>query len=206
MPMLVQMFLLALLWAVAAWLVWLAWFAKRPGVDAALLAGNQVMTLDLGRAEKWIGKGRVYLRDDEWGLGAAVDGLLRDRATGLPVPLEVKCAKDGKGPSRPWPSHRYQLGVAFLVCEADPRVGQRAAKGILRYVRPDGEPVPGGLFEIENSPELREEVLTVVQGMRQLLTTGVEVHRSHAAPTRCMRCSVQHECTESLAARSPAQA
>ncbi len=89
----------------------------------------QILAADLGERLRSLGRGSVTPRDTEWGLAGKIDFLL----TGPQgrVPVEVKRATGSARPEagRAHDSHLLQMGVYLLVCESDPRVGQRPIEG-----------------------------------------------------------------------------
>jgi CRISPR-associated exonuclease Cas4 len=134
------------------------------------------------------------LRDSEWGLAARPDIILLDADDAIPV--EGKRLPTGRRLDAPWPSHRVQLGVHFMVCEADHYVRRRPREGWIRYFDDAGRIAQE--FRVPNDEALKQEVLAAVSGIRKRLQGG-EVHRSHENPGKCRGCSVRHACEEALA-------
>jgi CRISPR/Cas system-associated exonuclease Cas4 (RecB family) len=170
---------------------------KRARIAAEIPAGAKVVAADLAEGY-WGGPRKMTLRDREWGLKGVVDEVLE--TPDGPVPVEVKHVTGGRGtPRRPFDNHRAQLGVYFIVCEADPQIGRQPKRGLIRYVDAAGKTLPHGEFTVANTPEIREWVLGLVREMRQALGTKPDLHRDHHARARCAGCSVGDCCDENLA-------
>ena len=122
-----------------------------------------------------------------YGLSGKPDYLLEED-DGL-IPVEVK---SGNAPhsGRPYPSHRMQLAVYFLLIEDV--LEEDAPYGLIRY-RDD-------TLRVENTDELREELLEAVAEMKDILQDG-EAYRSHNLPRRCAGCSVAYACDQRLPIR-----
>jgi CRISPR-associated exonuclease Cas4 len=112
------------------------------------------------------------------------DYLLED-ADGL-VPVEVKSSAAPRN-GKPYPSHLMQLAVYFLLVEEV--LKEEAPYGLLRY--------RDRTLRVENTDELREELLDVIEKMRSILREG-EAHRNHNQTRRCAGCSVASSCDERL--------
>jgi CRISPR-associated exonuclease Cas4 len=120
-----------------------------------------------------------------YGLSGKPDYLLEAKSDGL-IPVEVK---SGIAPhlGQPYRSHLMQLAVYILLVED---VLQRQAPyGLIRY--------RDRTLEIANTPELREELLGLVDQMREQLSLS-EVRRSHNQRSRCAGCSLAEICDERL--------
>ncbi len=100
------------------------------------------------------------------------------------IPVEVKTAF---APRSPYPSHVMQLIAYCLLVEET--FGLRPPYGWIRY--------RDRSFQVEYTPELREELLRVLASMRRDLERG-EAHRQHHAPARCRACGFRTICEESL--------
>ena len=112
-------------------------------------------------------------------------------AEGGVVPVEVKSSACPPG-GRPYDSHLAQLAAYCLLVEDV--LGKAVPYGLVKYR--DRE------VRIEYTPELREDALALIEGMRRDMgatASGGEVHRSHEEPRRCAGCSLRDVCTESLA-------
>jgi len=131
------------------------------------------------------GKNSRVLVSERYGLRGKPDYLLED-AGGI-IPVEVKSGTMPQG-GRPYRSHLLQLAVYFLVVEEDLR--KRPLYGLIRY--------RDGSIRVENTNELREDLLDVVGQMRRALAED-DVRRSHQQARRCAACSVAHACDDRLA-------
>ncbi len=154
-----------------------------------------VITADLGQAST------VYpqwtLCDPDLGLCGAPD-LLQERDGVLEV-VEEKTITTGQPPRGLREGDRMQLASYLLLCERDPSVG-RSARGLLRYIDPEGVPFPGAEFRLELTGRLRNEVIQTVRAIREALAPGAEVHRNHRQAGRCAHCDqdLRMICGESL--------
>ncbi|MCS6965054.1 CRISPR-associated protein Cas4 [Thermoflexus sp.] len=110
------------------------------------------------------------------------DYLIRQRKAIIPV--EVKATR---APRYPHPSHVMQLVAYCLLVEET--FGLRPPYGWIRY--------RDRSFQVEYTPELREELLRVLASMRRDLERG-EAHRQHRSPARCRACGFRTICDESL--------
>jgi CRISPR-associated exonuclease Cas4 len=113
------------------------------------------------------------------------DYLLDDGAGGI-IPVELKSGPMPRG-SRPHRSHVMQLAVYFLLVEEELR--RDVHYGIIRY--------KNGESRIENTEGLRDELLDVVEEMREALFDD-DLRRSHEDARRCGACSMAHACEERL--------
>ncbi|HEX4951282.1 MAG TPA: CRISPR-associated protein Cas4 [Blastocatellia bacterium] len=162
---------------VAAACLWLAnWLRRRSGVPA-----GDIVYEDTSGAESEV------LYSLKYGLRGKPDYLLEED-DGL-IPVEVKSSNTPRN-GRPYPSHRMQLAVYFLLVEDV--LDADAPYGLIRY-RDD-------TLRVENTNELREELLDVVAEMRDILQDG-EAYRSHNSPRRCAGCSVAYACDQRLPMR-----
>ncbi len=119
-----------------------------------------------------------------YGLRGKPDYLLEEE-DGL-VPVEVKSSVAPRN-GRPYPSHLMQLAVYLLLVEEE--FDQPVPYGLIRY--------RDRTLRIENTDELREQLLDVVGEMQALLPDG-EAYRSHNLARRCAGCSVAYACDERL--------
>jgi len=124
------------------------------------------------------------LVSETYGLCGKPDYLLEED-DGL-VPVEVKSGQSPRN-GRPYPSHLMQLAVYFLLVEDV--LEEDAPYGLIRY--------RDRTLRIENTDELREELLDVVAEMQAILQDG-EAYRSHHSARRCAGCSVAYACDERL--------
>ncbi len=120
-----------------------------------------------------------------YGLCGKPDYLLEDD-DGL-IPVEVKSSHAPRN-AQPYPSHLMQLAVYFLLVEEE--FDQIPPYGLIRY--------RDRTVEVENTDELREQLLAVVADMQTILHDG-EAYRSHHSARRCAGCSVAYACDERLA-------
>jgi CRISPR-associated exonuclease Cas4 len=111
---------------------------------------------------------------------------LLEEADGL-VPVEVKSSFAPRN-RQPYASHLMQLAVYFLLVEDV--LEQEAPYGLIRY--------RDRTLRVENTAELREQLLELVAEMQDILADG-EAHRSHKSARRCAGCSVAYACAERLA-------
>jgi CRISPR-associated exonuclease Cas4 len=132
------------------------------------------------------GKNARVLVSRRYGLRGKPDYLLDDGTGGI-IPVELKTGTMPRG-GRPHQSHVMQLAVYFLLVEDD--LCKSATHGLIRY--------NNGSIQIENTGELRDELLDVVEEMREALFDD-DVQRSHEDSRRCGACSVAHACEERLA-------
>jgi len=111
------------------------------------------------------------------------DYVVADGADLIPVEVKSGCA-----PAQPYRSHLLQLAAyCLLVGET---ASQRPPYGILRYA--------DRTFEIPYTSELEEELLLVLQRMREDLSAAGAV-RNHEQPARCRGCGHRQHCDQSLA-------
>jgi len=125
------------------------------------------------------------LLSQRYGMSGKPDYLLDDRNVGL-IPVEVKSGVAPRN-SQPYLSHLMQLAVYFLLVEEV--LNSPAPYGLIRY--------RDRTLRIENTEELREDLLTLIKQMRKTLVSG-EAHRSHNQVRRCASCSLADGCDERL--------
>jgi CRISPR-associated exonuclease Cas4 len=113
------------------------------------------------------------------------DYLLKDRS-GAIVPVEVKSGNAPRG-GEPHESHRMQLAAYFLLIED--ALDCAPNHGLIRY--------RDRTLRVENTDELRDRLLEVINRMREILIEG-SAHRSHEQPARCARCSMADYCDERM--------
>jgi len=169
---------------------WLALFAVLLILGLALLwLARQT------RARAGLPRGRVIAAD--MGAWRRLDRPLFSRRhllTGRPdyivadgpdlIPVEVKSAR---APARPYDSHVLQLAAyCLLVAETS---GRRPPYGILHYA--------DRTFEVPFTRELEEELLTVLEMMREDLAAG-RADRDHDDPRRCAACGHRLQCDQAL--------
>ncbi len=143
------------------------------------LPGGEIVYEDTSGADSEV------LFSARYGLSGKPDYLLQQDG-GL-VPVEVKSSAAPRA-GKPYSSHLMQLAVYFLLVEDG--LQQDAPYGLIRY--------RDRTVRIENTDELRAELLDVIAEMRASLQEG-EARRNHQQPRRCAGCSVAYACDERLA-------
>ena len=120
-----------------------------------------------------------------YGLTGKPDYLVETRA-GL-IPIEVKSRP---APSQPYPSHILQL-VAYCLLVEDLE-GRAPPHGFIKYA--------DAVFEVDYTPALRRELLSLLDRMRRLRAQSGRhgVPRSHDEPRRCAGCGYRPMCDQSL--------
>ena len=148
-----------------------------------------------GRTQTGLPQGRVIAADvGGWRRPDRPLFSRRHQLTGRPdyvvadgpdlIPVEVKTAR---APARPYESHVLQLAAyCLLVAETS---GRRPSYGLLRYA--------DRTLEIPFTPELEEEVLAVLDEMRQDWSAGF-APRNHQDRRRCAACGYREQCEEAL--------
>lgn len=121
-----------------------------------------------------------------YGLSGKPDYLLDDESGAL-IPVEVK---SGAAPrtGRPYDSHLMQLVVYFLLVEDALR--RPVPYGLIRY--------RDRTLRIDNTENLRAELLNVLEQMRRVQANGA-ARRTHSQARRCAGCSMAESCDERLA-------
>jgi CRISPR-associated exonuclease Cas4 len=105
------------------------------------------------------------------------------------IPVEVK---SGHTPSNgPYTSHILQLAAYCLLVEEEHR--RRPPRGIIVYASEADH-----AFEIDYTPALTEELLSVLDEMRYALAEGA-AQRDHDQVARCQTCGYQESCGQALA-------
>ena len=100
------------------------------------------------------------------------------------IPVEVKSAN---APDVPYVGHLLQLAAYCLLVEDT--MGQTPPHGLLKYA--------DALYEVDFTPELRQEALAIIAEMRQAHTAQT-VHRSHNQQNKCRACGYFDVCEEAL--------
>jgi CRISPR-associated exonuclease Cas4 len=100
------------------------------------------------------------------------------------IPVEVK---SGPAPPVPYLGHLLQVAAYCLLVEAT--TGCTPPHGLLKYA--------DALYEIDFTPELRQELLSVLTEVRQARLAD-NVPRSHQQPNKCAACGVRYACDEAL--------
>ena len=111
------------------------------------------------------------------------DYLVEER--GQIIPVEVKSTAP---PPQPYRSHVLQLAAYCLLVEEV--YGQRPDHGLIHY--------PGRTFAVDYTPQLRAELIEVLEEMRDDLSAA-DVPRDHESPHRCRACGYREECDQRLA-------
>ncbi|MBO0719690.1 MAG: CRISPR-associated protein Cas4 [Blastocatellia bacterium] len=125
------------------------------------------------------------LYSEELNLCGKPDYIVQER-DGDMVPVEVKSGDAPRG-DHPYESHLMQLAAYFLLIEG--ALDCIPSHGLIRY--------RDRTLRVENTEELRERVLEVIERMRAGLRDG-RLHRSHNQPSRCARCSMAESCDERM--------
>lgn len=169
---------------VAAWVLLLLlaglallWLARRLRARAGLPAGR-VVAADMGSWRRL----KQPLLSRRYRLSGRPDYIVADGADLIPV--EVKSAR---APARPYVSHILQLAAyCLLIAETS---GRRPPYGILRYA--------DRTFQIPYTRELEEQLLDVLERMREDLAAG-DAPRRHQDRRRCAACGYRDVCEEAL--------
>jgi CRISPR-associated exonuclease Cas4 len=115
-------------------------------------------------------------------LSGKPDYLIRDGESIIPVEV-----KSGKAPPQPREGHVLQLAAYSLLVEEN--FGATVERGIVKY--------DDKQFEIAFTPELRAELLRVIDEMRSCFSEG-DAHRNHNDAWRCRSCGVRDTCDERI--------
>jgi len=116
-----------------------------------------------------------------YGLTGKPDYIVETRDGLIPVEVKSRAA-----PPEPYPSHVLQLAAYCLLIEDSE--GQAPPQGLIKYA--------DAVFEVDYTPELRRELLALLEGMRR--SRHVDVPRSHDEPHRCAGCGYRPKCDQSL--------
>jgi CRISPR-associated exonuclease Cas4 len=100
------------------------------------------------------------------------------------IPVEVK---SGPTPEQPYPAHLLQLAAYCLLVEE--QEGRAPPYGIITY--------KDCAFEVEYTPNLREELLDTLGAIRRDLHAR-DVRRSHNESGRCWGCGYRDQCNQRL--------
>ncbi len=100
------------------------------------------------------------------------------------IPVEVKSAA---APPVPYLGHLLQLAAYGLLVEET--TGHAPPHGLLKYA--------DALYEVDFTPELRRELLTTLDEMRQA-RLALTVPRNHQQPGKCAACGYRHACDEAI--------
>ena len=154
------------------------WLANRQRNQAGLPAGRISYT-DVGEWQP----NHQALYDPKLGLAGKPDYLVY--VNGVPVPVEVK---SGRTPTAPYDSHIIQLAAYCYLVEVT--TGKEPPYGLLRY--------PQETFEIDYTPELRAELLELVEAIRADSRRRTPPERSHENARRCSGCGYRETCDQRL--------
>ena len=154
------------------------WLANRQRSQAGLPAGRISYT-DVGEWQP----NHQALYDPKLGLAGKPDYLVY--VNGVPVPVEVK---SGRTPTAPYDSHIIQLAAYCYLVEVT--TGKEPPYGLLRY--------PQETFEIDYTPELRAELLELVEAIRADSRRRTPPERSHENARRCSGCGYRETCDQRL--------
>ena len=154
------------------------WLASRQRNQAGLPAGRISYT-DVGEWQP----NHQALYDPKLGLAGKPDYLVY--VNGTPVPVEVK---SGRTPTAPYDSHIIQLAAYCYLVEVT--TGKEPPYGLLRY--------PQETFEIDYTPELRAELLELVEAIRADSRRRTPPERSHENARRCSGCGYRETCDQRL--------
>jgi CRISPR-associated exonuclease Cas4 len=108
---------------------------------------------------------------------------LVETAVGV-IPVEVKSTP---APKIPYLGHLLQLAAYCLLVEET--TGRTPPHGLLKYTN--------ALYEVDFTPELRQELLETMAAMRQARQAET-VGRSHQQPSKCTACGLAYACDETL--------
>ena len=100
------------------------------------------------------------------------------------IPVEIKSAN---APNVPYLGHLLQLAAYCLLVEET--TGQTPPHGLLKYAN--------ALFEVDFTPELRQELLETIAEMRQAYSAGT-IKRNHHQLNKCLACGYYERCDEAL--------
>ncbi|NJM06879.1 CRISPR-associated protein Cas4 [Candidatus Gracilibacteria bacterium] len=154
-------------------LVLALWMRRRSGLPWAKIVADDVgERRDVQRA--------LYAR--RYGLSGKPDYLIaRGRAL---IPVELK---PGRRAETPYESDLMQLAAYCVLVEETHDIAP--PYGILRYAERS--------FRLSYTPELRDQVLDLVDEMREVLEAE-DCARSHQQAQRCAGCGFVHVCDEAL--------
>jgi CRISPR-associated exonuclease Cas4 len=124
------------------------------------------------------GEAPEALFSSRYGLAGRPDYLTRER--GQLIPVEVK---SGVAPATPYDSHVLQLAAYCLLVEDLHR--SRPPFGVIQYA--------DASFRVEYTDELKDDVLTAIDEMRDALNNKREPATTPDA-RRCRRCGYREDC------------
>ena len=143
------------------------------------LPAGQVIYTDAGT---WF-RNEEPLHSSEQRLVGKPDYLV-EQENGEIIPVEIK---SGNAPNAPWSGHVLQLAAYCLL--VDEVYGKRPSFGILQY--------QDQAFTVDYSSELEEELLYVMQKMRQVHQSA-DINRSHSDAAKCSACGLREKCLQQI--------
>ncbi|MDD3626871.1 MAG: PD-(D/E)XK nuclease family protein [bacterium] len=96
--------------------------------------------------------------------------------------------KSGKTPKKPYEDHVIQLGAYFILFEETNK--KRPDFGIIKYNEKE--------FRIENTDELKNKVLNLIQDYLKQTSHPEFIRRNHNNYGKCHHCRFRSECKQSL--------
>jgi CRISPR-associated exonuclease Cas4 len=156
---------------------WLALRRARHTYQRSGLPQGRVVYADTG---DWRAPDAAYF-SAKYGLTGKPDYIVETRAGLIPVEVKSRAA-----PPEPYPSHVLQLAAYCLLIEDSE--GQAPTQGLIKYA--------DAVFEVDYTPELRHELLALLEGMRR--SRQGDVPRSHDEAQRCAGCGYRPMCDQSL--------
>jgi len=119
----------------------------------------------------------------KYGLTGKPDYLVETRAGLIPIEVKARAA-----PAQPYASHVLQLAAYCLLVEESEN--RSAPYGVIKYA--------DVAFEVDYTPALRRELVTMLGDMRRAHQRG-DAPRSHEESHRCAGCGYRPMCDQSLA-------
>lgn len=155
----------------------LLWLASRRTREKTGLPEGRVVYSDAGA---WTRNERP-LFSNRFGLAGKPDYLVRDGDAIIPVEV-----KTGPAPRHPREGHVLQLAAYCVMVEET--MGARPSHGIIKY--------DDRQFEVDFTPALEDELLDVLEYMREMCDDPHGAERTHNDPRRCARCGVREACDQ----------
>ncbi len=155
------------------------WFFSRKTRQKTGLPEGRVVYSDAGA---WT-RNEKPLFSNRHGLAGKPDYLVREGNAIIPVEV-----KTGRAPRYPREGHILQLAAYCVMIEET--MNTRPTHGIIKY---DDQQ-----FEVDFTPELEDELLDVLEYMRDMTEDPQGAERSHNAPRRCAYCGVREACDQRL--------
>lgn len=177
--MIIGTFAIGLLLIVIAAVIWLFSYSEQTREQSGVPDGKIIYT-DSGT---WFPNQKALVAADIQ-LAGKPDYLV-EQADGSIVPVEVKSSN---APSEPWPGHLYQLASYCYLVEST--YGIRPEYGIIQY--------RDHAFAVDYTDELEDELLDIIQEMRDAIKYSEDLDRDHDQSRICAACSVRKECDQRL--------